>query len=292
MLSPAKLNLSLRVLSKRPDGFHEIETLMVKLPGLADEITILPSDQFSFTCSDPSLPTDSRNLAVKAVEALAEKTGHPQHYQIHLEKRIPHGAGLGGGSSNAATVLLALNSQLANPLSPQELHELAATIGSDVPFFLYAGAAWCRGRGEIIEAAPAPPALPIVLFKPGFSVSTADAYHNCLEAEPLPGIRYDPYTCFYQTSLPRRIQRLVAKPPRYKNRSNDRFRINHDRHPPAQRSGGQSNLHRSQIFRCESVDVERDAVKACFFQPSVLSVSFCKKISSQKVTKETKELRA
>jgi 4-diphosphocytidyl-2-C-methyl-D-erythritol kinase len=193
MLSPAKLNLSLRVLSKHPDGFHEIETLMVKLPGLADEITILPADAFSFTCSDPTLPTDSRNLAVKAVEALAEKTGHPQHYQIHLEKRIPHGAGLGGGSSNAATVLLALNSQLANPLTPQELHELAATIGSDVPFFLYAGAAWCRGRGEIIEAAPPPPPLPIVLFKPGFSVSTADAYHNCLDAEALPGIRYDPY---------------------------------------------------------------------------------------------------
>jgi 4-diphosphocytidyl-2-C-methyl-D-erythritol kinase len=193
MLSPAKLNLSLRVLSKRPDGFHEIETLMVKLPGLADEITILPADAFSFTCSDPSLPTDSSNLVVKAVEAIAEKSGQPQHFSIHLEKRIPHGAGLGGGSSNAATVLLALNSQLAEPLSPQELHELAAGIGSDVPFFLYAGAAWCKGRGEIIEAAPAPPPLPIVLFKPGFSVSTADAYQGCLNAEPLPGVRYDPY---------------------------------------------------------------------------------------------------
>lgn len=196
MLSPAKLNLSLRVLSKRPDGFHEIETLMVKLPGLADEITILPAESFSFTCSDPTLPTDSRNLVVKAVEAIAEKSGQPQHFQIHLEKRIPHGAGLGGGSSNAATVLLALNSQLAQPLSAAELHELAASIGSDVPFFLYAGAAWCRGRGEIIEAAPAPPPLPIVLFKPGFNVSTADAYQDCLEAAPLPGIRYDPF--FYE----------------------------------------------------------------------------------------------
>lgn len=193
MLSPAKLNLSLRILSKRPDGFHEIETLMVKLPGLADEITIVPADAFSFTCSDPSLPTDSRNLVVKAVEAMVEKSGQPQHFSIHLEKRIPHGAGLGGGSSNAATVLLALNSQLAQPLSPQELHELAAGIGSDVPFFLYAGAAWCKGRGEIIEAAPAPPPLPIVLFKPGFNVSTADAYRDCLDATPLPGIRYDPY---------------------------------------------------------------------------------------------------
>ena len=193
MLSPAKLNLSLRVLSKRPDGFHDIETLMVKLPGLADEITILPADAFSFTCSDPSLPTDSKNLVVKAVEALAAKSGQAQPYQIHLEKRIPHGAGLGGGSSNAATVLLALNGQLKNPLTADELHQLAAEIGSDVPFFLYAGAAWCRGRGEIIEAATTPQDLPIVLFKPGFSVSTADAYQDCLEAEPVPGIRYDPY---------------------------------------------------------------------------------------------------
>ena len=193
MLSPAKLNLSLRVLSKRPDGFHDIETLMVKLPGLADEITILPADAFSFTCSDPSLPTDSKNLVVKAVEALAAKSGQAQPYQIHLVKHIPHGAGLGGGSSNAATVLLALNGQLENPLAADELHQLAAEIGSDVPFFLYAGAAWCRGRGEIIEAATIPQDLPIVLFKPGFSVLTADAYQDCLEAEPVPGIRYDPY---------------------------------------------------------------------------------------------------
>lgn len=193
MLSPAKLNLSLRVLSKRPDGFHEIDTLMVKLPGLADEITIQPADGFAFSCSDTSLPTDSGNLVVKAVEALVEKTGQSQPYQIHLEKRIPHGAGLGGGSSNAATVLLALNGQLEKPLQADELHTLAAEIGSDVPFFLYAGAARCTGRGEIIEAAPAPPDLPVVLFKPGFSVSTPDAYRDCLNVEPLPGIRYDPH---------------------------------------------------------------------------------------------------
>jgi 4-diphosphocytidyl-2-C-methyl-D-erythritol kinase len=193
MLSPAKLNLSLRILSKRPDGFHEIETLMVKLPGLADEISMVRADVFSFTCSDPDLPTDSGNLVVRAVEAMVERSGQAQPFHLHLEKRIPHGAGLGGGSSNAATVLLALNSQLAQPLPPQELHHLAAGIGSDVPFFLYAGAAWCRGRGELIEAAPTPPALPIVLFKPAFGVSTADAYRDCLGAEPLPGIRYDPY---------------------------------------------------------------------------------------------------
>lgn len=190
MLSPAKLNLSLRIVGKRADGFHDIDTLMVKLPGLADEITIVPSSKFSFTCSDPALPTDSRNLVVKAVEALSVKSGQDFPFNIHLEKKIPHGAGLGGGSSNAATTLLALNSQLENPLPATELHSIASTLGSDIPFFLYDGAAQCTGRGEIIQAAPAPPNLPIVLFKPDFSVSSADAYRNCLDAAPLPGILY------------------------------------------------------------------------------------------------------
>jgi 4-diphosphocytidyl-2-C-methyl-D-erythritol kinase len=190
MLSPAKINLSLRILGKRPDGFHEIDTVMAKLPGLADEITITPAAEFSFTCSDPSLPVDGRNLVVKATTALSEKSGQPLPFHIHLEKRIPHGAGLGGGSSNAATTLLALNGQLDSPLSADELHALAAALGSDAPFFLYAGAARCTGRGEIITAAPAPPSHPLILFKPAFSVSTPDAYRNCLDAESLPGIPY------------------------------------------------------------------------------------------------------
>lgn len=192
MLSPAKINLSLRILGKRPDGFHEIDTLMAKLPGLADEITITPAPEFSFTCSDPGLPADGRNLVVKATTALSEKSGQPLPFHIHLEKRIPHGAGLGGGSSNAATTLLALNGQLASPLPAGELHALAAALGSDVPFFLYAGAARCTGRGEIITAAPAPPEHPVILFKPGFSVSTPDAYRHCLDADPVSGIPYGP----------------------------------------------------------------------------------------------------
>ncbi len=190
MFSPAKINLLLRVLRKRSDGFHEIETLMAKLPGLADEITITPAESFSFTCDDPSLPTDGANLIVKAVEALSKESGEEFPFHIHLEKRIPHGAGLGGGSSNAATTLLALNGQLAKPLAPETLHSIAAALGSDVPFFLYAGSALCTGRGEIITAAPTPPSLPVVLFKPRFSVPTPDAYRNCLNAEPVSGIRY------------------------------------------------------------------------------------------------------
>ena len=116
MISPAKLNLSLRLLGKRPDGFHEIDTLMVKLPGLADEITISPAKSFSFTCDDSCLSTDSSNLVVKAAEALSAESGEELSFHIHLEKRIPQGAGLGGGSSNAATTLLALNGQLEEPL--------------------------------------------------------------------------------------------------------------------------------------------------------------------------------
>ncbi|MFM2199831.1 MAG: 4-(cytidine 5-diphospho)-2-C-methyl-D-erythritol kinase [Verrucomicrobiota bacterium] len=192
MLSPAKINLSLRLLGRRPDGFHEIDTLMAKLPGLADEITITPASEFSLTCSDPSLPTDETNLVTKATTALSQKSGQVLPFHIHLDKRIPHGAGLGGGSSNAATTLLALNGQLDTPLPAAELHALAASLGSDIPFFLYSGAARCTGRGEIITAAPSPPSHPIILFKPAFSVSTPDAYRHCLEAEPLPGIPYGP----------------------------------------------------------------------------------------------------
>jgi 4-diphosphocytidyl-2-C-methyl-D-erythritol kinase len=214
MLSPAKLNLSLRILGKRPDGFHEIDTMMVKLPGLADEITITPSSNFSFTCSDPTLPTDERNLVVKATNALSEKSGQPLPFHIHLGKHIPHGAGLGGGSSNAATTLLALNGQLEFPLSAEDLHTLAASLGSDVPFFLYAGAARCTGRGEIINAAPQPPELPIILFKPGFSVSTPDAYKGCLDAQALPGIRYEPQN-YASVTLVNDLEKSVFAKHRY-----------------------------------------------------------------------------
>ncbi|MFK7850314.1 MAG: 4-(cytidine 5'-diphospho)-2-C-methyl-D-erythritol kinase [Akkermansiaceae bacterium] len=192
MQSPAKLNLSLKIVGKRDDGFHDIDTLMVKLAGLSDEITITHADEFSFTCSDPSLPTDAKNLVVKAVEALSQASGEKLPFHVNLEKHIPVGAGLGGGSSNAATTLIALNNQLESPLPQEKLHQLAVSLGSDVPFFLYAGAARCTGRGEKIEAAPTPPPLPVVLFKPAFSVATETAYKNCMDAKPLKGIRYTP----------------------------------------------------------------------------------------------------
>ncbi len=195
MLSPAKINLSLRILSKRSDGFHELETIMVKVPGLADEITITAAANYQLTCSEHTLPVDSRNLISKAHSALEVAARETLPYHIHLEKIIPHGAGLGGGSSNAAITLLALNSQLSTPLTAEKLHSIAAEIGSDVPFFLYEGPARCTGRGEVIHPIAPLPELDLVFFKPQFAVPTADAYSKALDAKPIPGIRYGQQSC-------------------------------------------------------------------------------------------------
>ncbi|HEY8991528.1 MAG TPA: 4-(cytidine 5'-diphospho)-2-C-methyl-D-erythritol kinase [Luteolibacter sp.] len=190
--APAKLNLSLRVLGRRDDGFHALDTLMVRLPGLADHLEFSPADAFSFACSDPSVPADESNLVVKAVRAWEAAAGAPCRFHIFLEKNVPHGAGLGGGSSDAATTLLAIDEQHASPLGVERLIELAATLGSDIPFFLLPGAVRCTGRGEILEPVAPPPALPVLLLKPSFGVATPDAYKRWKDAEPLPGIAYDP----------------------------------------------------------------------------------------------------
>ena len=158
--APAKLNLSLRVLGKRDDGFHEIDTLMVKLPGLADELEFSQADAFAFKCDDPSVPGDERNLVVKAVRAYESAAGIRCHCAILLKKTIPHGAGLGGGSSDAAMTLLGLNRLNNFKLSVDSMHELAASLGSDIPFFLTTGASRCTGRGEKIEPVPSPPPKP------------------------------------------------------------------------------------------------------------------------------------
>lgn len=188
--APAKLNLSLRVLRKREDGFHEIDTLMVRLPGLADQLEFRQADGFHFTCDDPTVPGNESNLVVKAVRAFEKAAGVSVDCSISLLKRIPHGAGLGGGSSDAATTLLGLNQLHHFRLGVPQLHELAASLGSDIPFFLRSGACRCTGRGEIIEPVPSPPALPVLLLKPGFSVSTVDAYGRFSQALETPGISY------------------------------------------------------------------------------------------------------
>jgi 4-diphosphocytidyl-2-C-methyl-D-erythritol kinase len=188
--APAKLNLSLRVIGKREDGFHEIETLMVKLPGLADIIAFERAENFSFHCDDPSLSSDESNLVVKAVRAYETACGVSCKFAISLKKTIPHGAGLGGGSSDAATTLLGLDQLHENPLGERRLQEIAATLGSDIPFFLKPGAARCTGRGETIQSIPSPDPLRVLLLKPSFGVSTPDAYRRWSGSRELPGLLY------------------------------------------------------------------------------------------------------
>jgi 4-diphosphocytidyl-2-C-methyl-D-erythritol kinase len=188
--APAKLNLSLRVLGKRDDGFHEIDTLMVKLPGLADELEFSQADAFAFKCDDPSVPGDERNLVVEAVRAYESAAGIRCRCAISLKKTIPHGAGLGGGSSDAAMTLLGLNRLNNFKLSVDSMHELAASLGSDIPFFLTTGASRCTGRGEKIEPVPSPPPMAVLLFKPSFNVPTPDAYGRWQQSLELPGVRY------------------------------------------------------------------------------------------------------
>ena len=175
--APAKVNLSLRVLERRSDGFHAIETLMAPL-ALADrlEVELKDGEGVDFSCSDPALPMDGTNLACRAVEAFAKATGRKIGVRIHLEKHIPHGAGLGGGSSDAAAVLRALDMLLETEFEVEELEALAGTIGSDVPFFIRGVPAMCRGRGEVVEPLEGIPAAEILLVKPPFPVSTAWAY--------------------------------------------------------------------------------------------------------------------
>ncbi len=197
-LAPAKINLSLRVLGRRPDGFHDIETFMVPL-SLADEVVITRTDgregqdgqaHIELVCSDPSLPTGPKNLAYRAAELFFAHTNQDVSVRIDLVKHVPHGAGLGGGSSDAATVLLALNEMFEAGLDRAALVQLAAQLGSDVPFFIGRGAAICRGRGEHVEPADFGASLPLLLLKPEFPVPTPWAYSRWRDAREVPGVQY------------------------------------------------------------------------------------------------------
>jgi 4-diphosphocytidyl-2-C-methyl-D-erythritol kinase len=191
----AKINLSLRILRKREDGFHELTTRMAPV-ALADTLTAAlsgPPRTVTFTCSDPSIPTDSGNLVIKAIELLAETTGPLPGLTMHLEKRIPHGAGLGGGSSDAAVALRLVSQLTQRSISEAQLHDLAAQLGSDVPFFLTPGIADCAGRGETILLRPdLTVAWPILLIKLAFGVPTPWAYSRWQTSAELPGIDYTP----------------------------------------------------------------------------------------------------
>lgn len=195
--APAKINLSLRVLRRREDGFHEIATRVVPL-ALADRLTLerlpgAPDGQMEFTCDDATVPGDETNLVVKAVRALEQATGKLPAVRIHLEKRVPHGAGLGGGSSDAAAVLRGLRELLAADWSGAVLHEAAAAVGSDVPFFLHSGVCDCTGRGEMVTPVPGWNwRARILLLKPPFGVPTPDAYGRWAGSRETPGLTYGP----------------------------------------------------------------------------------------------------
>ena len=175
--SPAKINLSLWINHKRPDGYHELVTVMHTI-NLFDVISFLPSNRLVLNVKgNNSLPLDRNNLIIKACRLFKEKTGINPKVSIKLLKRIPIGAGLGGGSSNAAATLKGLNTIYGNPLSEEELYELAAELGSDVPFFLRGGLAIAYGRGEKLKFYN-PASFEILLIFPGFPCSTAEVYQK------------------------------------------------------------------------------------------------------------------
>ena len=173
-LCPAKVNLYLKVLGRRADGYHELVTVMQPL-SLADEVVITPAPVLSLRCSHPGVPEGPENLVWRAATRLAEAVGRPAALHIHLHKRIPVAAGLGGGSSDAAGTLLALNDLWGRPLEEAGLHQLAAALGADVPFFLSGGPAVGRGIGTELSPLDLPPYW-YVLLNPGLSLSTRWVY--------------------------------------------------------------------------------------------------------------------
>lgn len=180
-LSPCKVNFLLNILGKRADGFHELETVFHPV-ALTDLLSFKKTGSgIQLTCNRPELPTDGGNLVYRAAQSFLESARIKEGITIHLEKRVPLAAGLGGGSSNAAHTLMALNELFGNPLPQTRLIELAGALGSDVPFFLQDRPALGVGRGEQIESLEAFASLAgvhIFLHHPGFGISTAWAYKN------------------------------------------------------------------------------------------------------------------
>jgi 4-diphosphocytidyl-2-C-methyl-D-erythritol kinase len=184
VFSPAKINLYLRIAGQRPDGYHELETVMLPLD-FGDAMTFEPKPSgIELTCDDPRLPVDDSNLVVRAAKQLMERASVGRGAKIRLEKRTPLAAGLGGGSSNAATTLTALSRLWSLDAPHSTLHDIAAKLGSDINFFLAGGAAICRGRGELVEPIECRLSAAILLVNPGFGISTKWAYESWA-AQPL-----------------------------------------------------------------------------------------------------------
>jgi 4-diphosphocytidyl-2-C-methyl-D-erythritol kinase len=176
----AKLNLSLAITGRRPDGFHELVSLVATID-LADTLTLDVSRPLGLTCDDASLPVDGTNLVLKAAAAYVKRRPSAPTGHFHLTKKVPHGAGLGGGSSDAAAALRLLDQASGDPLGLEVLESLAAEVGSDCPFFVRGQAVIMRGRGERLEILPAAARAAlagrkVVLVKPPFGIPTPEAY--------------------------------------------------------------------------------------------------------------------
>src|ERR1041384_3038654 len=194
VLAPAKINLSLRVLGRRGDGFHEIETFIAPI-SLCDEITIekLSGKQtITFRCDDPAVPKGEANIVMRAANLFFKEARITSGLSIELKKTIPHGAGLGGGRSDAASTLLALNELFGKNLSREALAKMAEAIGSDVPFFIFQSAAVCKGRGELVSPIKLREPLSLLLVKPAFGVPTPWAYSRWRDSREIPGVSYAP----------------------------------------------------------------------------------------------------
>lgn len=177
--APAKINLTLDILDKRPDGYHEVEMIMTMVD-LADRLELEALERDTIIISSPAgyIPLDEKNHAFQAAKLIKERYGVKQGVYIHIDKQIPVSAGLGGGSSDAAAALRGLNRLWGLNIEDEELQRLGAEIGSDVPFCVTGGTALARGRGEQLEPLPSPPSCWVILAKPSVSVSTAEIYRQ------------------------------------------------------------------------------------------------------------------
>lgn len=187
--APAKVNLHLELLGKRPDGYHELETLMIAV-NLCDTLVFQddPSGALGLTCNRAELPTGPDNLVVRAAALLRDSTGCRRGSRIRLVKRIPVAAGLAGGSTDAAATLAGLNRLWDLGLDNAQLVKLCAKLGSDVAFFFHTPAAWCTGRGEIVTPVPMKQRLWLVLLCPKFGLATAEVYRKAtVPTTPVPG---------------------------------------------------------------------------------------------------------
>ncbi len=190
-IAKAKVNLDLKVLGKREDGFHEVSTRMAPI-SLADSLDFYPAEQYSLECDTEGVPLDESNLVTKAVRLFERETGLTCKWRIVLHKKVPHGAGLGGGSADAAAALRALNQLEKKDLSNDRMAELLSEVGSDISFFVYESVCDCGGRGEKVTPVEWDHQLSALLLKPSFGVEAPSAYKAWSDSEELPEIDYSP----------------------------------------------------------------------------------------------------